>query len=705
MMCMPMCITMCTTKRNLNCVLRKRLATGVFVVLCSLADVLGAPGIASAFDFPPSPYDILNSRDLETPLLDGPSFCVPDGLDSAVDPVLEQAEAGEWQIARDQLADWAEGLDAPGPRLAVLDAVFFARRAVERVELIESEERLRTLLRAEATEGHRLCLRMELARSLLQLSRISEAAAQLTRARRILDERGQEGLRAGEVAFQRAEIFYLRGLRFEAHLAYRELARAESARLALAARLRLTDLSFDAGKIKSVSTEYEALLPRATAFGGSNRGWALRASEASIDAKDASGALRWLESFLGDRPSRDARDAAEIRLADLDVAFQDPLKARERLSGVSGRHRDGAIGALAAVRMVDLGVSAGSPEQRLASLLKAVREQRDGVRRYALSVLMRELSHRGDLEAALAVATRLAYDTIDPVVSPGYEEELDELLTRVTAQAGGLEACQLIVRAIGGRYGILIERARRADPFARLGECFENMELPWLASKVYRSVTRRFGPGGAQAIALPLARVSIPIGDVTLARRVATAALEDPDGQAPAWKAVVAEADVIDGRYAEAAASLSEIIDSPQVEAQRAKLISLLGQTLEHIPGTAQAELIAARAPVWLNGEGLQPGAEAKMLEASILAAHVLRKAGKLKRAASLYRVIDEKAEGGSIRSSARFWLGNAGEPNAAKEPAWGDDPDIELGSPWGRVALFQRKSASLRKSFGGVEQ
>ena len=659
-------------------------------------------GPAWSLDFPPSPYDILKSRDLETPLLDGPSFCVPAGLDAALDPVIEYGEAGEWRTAREQLADWANGLEAPGPRLAVLDAVFFARNAQERNETLEAEDRLRTLIRAKATQGHRLCLRMELARTLLQISRISEAGAQLTRAQRLLDERGQEGLRAEEIAFQRAEILYARGLRFDAHLAYRKLARAESARLALASRLRLTDLSFDSGKVNRVSAEYEALLPRAAAFGASSRGWALRASEAAVDAKDTSGAVRWLENFLADRPARDARDAAEIRLADLDVALNDPLSARERLSGVSGRHRGDPIGALAAVRLVDLGVSAGSPEQRLASLLKAVREQREGVRRYALSVLMKELEHRGDLEAALAVATRLAYDGVDPVVSPGYEEVLDTLLRRVTAQADNPEGCREIVRAIGGRYGILIERAKRVEPFARVGYCFEKMELPWLAAKVYRNVTRRFGVGGAQAIALPLARVSIPIGEVTLARRVATAALADPDGQEPAWKAIIAEADVIDGRYVEAAAGLKEILDSPLVEEERGKLISLLGQTLAHNSEVADAEFIAARVPAWLVRGDLEPGAQAKMMEAGILAAHALRKVGKTKSSNQLYRVIEENAEGGALRSSARFWLGHAGGLNSANEPAWGDQPELELGSPWDRVALFERQSADLRRSFGG---
>ncbi|MFK7898865.1 MAG: hypothetical protein AB8G23_23750 [Myxococcota bacterium] len=667
-----------------------------------IAAIAFAGTSAQSFDFPPSPYDILNSRDLETPLLDGPAFCVPDGLDAALDPILEQAQSEEWGIARRQLAEWAAGLDTPGPRLMVLDAVFDARRASEREAHLAAEDRLRTMLRVPQTKGHRLCLRMELARTLLQLSRISEAAAQLTRADRILDDLGVESLRREEIAFQRAEILYARGLRFDAHLAYRKLARAESARLALAARLRLTDLSFDAGKVSKVSLEYEALLPRAAAFGASNRGWALRASEAALDAQDASGALRWLESFLADGPLRDARDAAEIRLADLDLALDDPMGARERLSGVSGRHRSDPIGAVAAIRMVDLGVSAGSPDQRLASVLKAVREQRDGVRTYALTVLMKELSHRGDLEAALAVATRLAYDGVDGVISPEYDETLDALLSRVTARADGPEGCNELVRSIGGRYGILMERAKRAKPFARVGECFEQLELPWLAAKVYRSVTRRFGAGGAQAIALPLARVSIPIGEVTLARRVATAALEDPGEDEAAWKAIVAEADVIDGRYAEAALGLRAVLDSPSLEKERGKLISLLSQTLSHNKDIVDAEFIAARVPKWLSTQAFQPGAKARMIEAAILSAHVLRKAGKTAQATALYRIIDEKAEGGSIRSSARFWLGMAGEGNSEGEPAWGDEPELELGTPWDRVALFEEHSAGLFSSYGG---
>ena len=108
---------------------------------------------------------------------------------------------------------------------------------------------------------------------------------------------------------------------------------------------------------------------------------AKRARDRWQDAGD----LRYeLERFLESGPPRDARDAAEVRLADLDVLYDDPLLARKRLSGVSGRRRRDPVGSLAAIRAIDLGISPGSPDQRLDLLLTAVRDQRHGVRRYAV---------------------------------------------------------------------------------------------------------------------------------------------------------------------------------------------------------------------------------------------------------------------------------------------------------------------------------
>lgn len=666
---------------------------------------------------PPSPYDILRSRHLDAPIIDAPRFCRPEGLDPALDPVLERATGGEWEEAREMLTRWADGLDHPGPELVVLDATLHARAGGERSDWLASEARLRALLGDPVFRAQRPCLRLELARLLLQMERASEAAAQLTRAERRLDEgtlpeARVEALRR-VIAFWRAEILYQRGSRFDAHLAHRRLAQSEDPRLALAARLRLTDLSFDAGQIDRVSTEYEALLPRAFAFGASVEGWALRAAEAAIDAGHPTRALRWIEQYLETRPDRDARDLAEIRMADLDVAFDDPIRARKRLSTVSGRRRGDAIGALAATRSIDLGVAAGSPDQRLEVLLLNVREQRSGVRRYALGVLMEELDHRGDLDGALAVATRLAYEGVDPVVTPDYGSMLDEMLERAVrarrAAAAdpelGDEACRELVRALGGRYGILIERASQPAPFAEVGLCFEAMELPWLAVTVYRAIARRFGTAGAQTVTLPLARSSLAVGEVALARRVATAALDTPDEDADAWRAILAEADFIEGRWREAARGLRSVLDAEAVAGERGKLVRMLALTFAEADRIrlADVDAVAERVPRWLEREQPAPAARASMLEAAILAAHAYRRAGRIEPATRLYATVERLDAPGALRSSARFWLGLLSVGPEGQRPAWGEDPDITLGSPWARYARFERRFTSLWDDYGST--
>ena len=663
---------------------------------------------AAALDLLPSPYDILRSRSLETPVLDAVSYCVPTGLRVATDPILELADTSEWQSARTLLADWAAGLDSMGPELVVLDAVLQARAVDDREGLLLAEERFRTLLRNPVLKDQRLCQRLELARVLLLLSRESEAAAQLTKAEQLLDDPEKSSLHRLEIDFWRAEILYRTHHPFEAHLAYRRLARADNARLALASRLRLTDLSFDAGKIDRVTAEYETLLPRASAFGASVEGWALRASEAALDAGDVERGLRWLESFLDTKPGRDARDTAEIRLADLDTVYDDALRARKRLSKISGRRHGDAIGALAAVRAIDLGVTDKSPGQRLELLLRALREQRHGVRRYALGVLMKELSYRGDLDGALAVATRLAYEGVDPVVTPGYGKKLDELLDRVARASEESGGCHQLVRALGGRYGILIERASKPTSFARVGACFEEMELPWLAARLYRTIARRFGALGAQTIALPLARSSLAIGEVTLARRVASAALEEeggpPSDEVDSWKAIIAEADFVDGRMAEAATGLLSILDSPRLSMERGKLVRLLALTLEAEKRVEVANYIRERVPKWLDSTELEPAARASMIEAAMLGAHALRRSDQLAQAFVLYRTVERHAaQDSALWASARFWLGYSGQLDSAGEMAWGQDPKSTLGSPWGRLAQFEQQYVPLRDTYSGA--
>ena len=168
-----------------------------------------------------------------------------------------------------------------------------------------------------------------------------------------------------------------------------------------------------------------------------------------------------------------------------------------------------------------------------------------------------------------------------------------------------------------------------------------------------------------------------------------------------AWKAIVAEADFIDGRKRPAAQGLKEVLDAPEMQAHRGKLIQMLARLIEPGSSLENARFIADRVPGWLAETDAASGAHVAMLEAAMLAAHEFRHAGRNDDASALYRTIDGHAEAGAMRSSARFWLGLAGESDARGEDAWGAEPEITLGSPWARYALFEENFGSLGSSYG----
>lgn len=653
---------------------------------------------------PPSPVEILNRRDLEAPFLDAVPLCVPEALEDLVDPVVEKAIAGQWREADRALARWAESLDEEEAAVETLEAIFRAREARTRPERRVAEHRLSELLDAPEQEDQEVCLRLERARVLMLQKRTPEAGAQLRRAERALDAADPwDRARLATVAFYRAEILYLAGRRFDAHIAYRKIARDGNPRLALAARLRLTDLAFDAGKVEQVSVEYESLLPRATAFGATYEGWSLRASEAALDAGDPMRALRWLERFVEASDDADAKDVAAIRQADLELRLEDPLAARRRLASVVKRREADAISTLAAIRAVDLGVYDGDPDAGLDTVARAVARQRAGLRRYAMGVLMRALAERGALDEAVAVATRLAFDGVDAVVFPDYAANLDRLLARIAGP--GDEACGRTVSALGGRYGILIERASSVEPFARLGACFEAMELPWLAVPLYRTISRRFEEEGAARVALPLARASIATGDVSLARNMAAAAIADGDPERAAWEAVLAEADYREGRTSIAVKRTRGLLDASGLGLLRGRIVLEMARSLEKAGTIEDARLLAERIPDWLEQGDEEPASRdrVRFLEAGLLTAHALRRQDAWAPAATVYRALERSAGEGAIRSSARFWLGLARQENGEGERAWGDDVEKSLGAPWARVAEFEERFESLRDVYAGV--
>jgi len=689
---------------------RLALRACIALVAAAAAPLLATSPSQASATAPPSPVDILNRRDLDAPFLDAVGLCVPAVLDGRVDAALERAAAGEWKEARLALDLAREALgETPesGAALDVLAAGFDAREAKNRKERAAAETRLQALVQASAP-AQQACLRIERARLLILLDRTTEAAADLARAlRQAGGESAWEIARQSGIRFLQAEILYRSGRRFDAHLAYRKIARDENARLALAARLRLTDLSFDAALVDPLSLEYESLLPRATAFGASKDAWSLRAAEAALDAGDPTRALRWLERAIKVEPDRDARDVADIRRADLEVLLDDPLAARKRLASLATRRSGDPIGALAAVRAVDLGVFDGAPEAALALLVQTVDQARNGLRRYALGILLREVVARDALDEAMAVATRLAYEGADPAVVPGYGAMLDRLLARAVEDSA--DGCDQSLRTLGGRYGILIERASSSAPFARLGLCFEALELPWLAVPVYRAIGRRFGEEGAASVALALARSALATGDVALARHMADAALaEIDDGARPnvaGWRAILAEADFREGRAASGAERARAVLDAVGIGLQRPSLVLAFARSLGGRSAAGDANFLAQRLPGWLAEADAGPEslARVRLLEAGLLAAHVLRRADASAASFALYRAVAKRAPEGPVKSSARFWLGLARQVDGEGERAWGAVVDESLGAPWASVAEFEARYESLRDAYAGI--
>ena len=663
---------------------------------------------------PPNPYDILASSELEAPVLDAVPFCEPRGLEAAAEPILDRARAQQWQEARTLLRGWMDQRASPSQALRTLEAVFVARAAVERGERVEAMAMLRARLRDPELGAEHYCLRAELARLLLLQGRESESAAQWTLAERKAAEAGFGDRVADAIAAGRAEILYRTGRRFDAHLGFRAVAKSKDPRLAAAARLRLTDLSFDAGNVERVSAEYETLLPRVSLFGGEASGWALRAAEAALDAGRRERGRRWLDRYLEAGPPRDGRDAAEIRLADLDVLDGDPLAARKRLKSVSSRRNDDEIGAVAAVRAIQLGLFEGSPPQRIALLKRVVRTQRRGVRAYALDVLMNELEDQGDLEGALVVATRLAYAGIDPVVSSDFEGRLGRLLDAVTAGGASMN-CDSIVRTLGGRYGILIERTEKVLPWKRVGLCFEQLELPWLAAEVYRSMTRRFGTRGASVVALPLARSSLATGEVMLARRMALAALGEPGPDEARWRAVLAEAEFREGRLASAARELRAVLESKSPGFEQGKLVRLFAMALRELAlerkmKASDLHFLSESIPGWLASPNRGPAARAQLIESALLAGHAQRSLGRFEPAAKLYETVVREAGPGVLNTSAQFWLARLRESEAVAGPDAGPEAVADAAgeetqnwsSPWARLAQFEQAFSPLRETYGG---
>ncbi len=688
-------------------------------MLVAIALCLAATGAGAAEPprpIPPSPYDILDRRLLETPTLDGVDLCIPVGLPDAYESFVALLERREWQQALEIVEAHLGEVDEVPAEAALLIASVQARVASEREEMLVARDALQRALRRSAPRRSRACGRLEMARLALLLGRYPESAAQCTMAERLLEDLvGVDG-RFEEAKFYRTEGLYRTDRAFEAHLGFRRLARSANARLAAGARLRLTDLSFEAGKSERARMEYEALLPRAEAFGASLMGWALRVAEAAMDDGDYEGALAWMERYLEATTNRDAFDLVTIRRADVEYLRGDERKARELLDLVSERRGRHAPGLIASVRQVDLRLEPGTGDKRVETVLAAASSSLRAVRLYALGVLVSELLRQGDIDGALAAGTRLAYEGYDRVLTPNFRRDLDEMLARATSAPRTEDACLAVTLRLGGRYSILMDRAREPDPFLALGGCLEILEMPWLAIDVYRRLTRTFGAEAAGAVALPLARVSLNAEDYAMVRAAAHASLareaEAEVEHASEWRLLLAEAELRDGQPAEAAKLLQGLLEQADmggIERRRlhatllyAEAVSVIGSDEE-----SRALLVTSLSKVPREARSRWPLVHG---EASLLTAEAHRDAGDVDRARALYRSAAEELPSGAMASEAGYWLGALGPDaemladieagRAGRGDVWHEALGMEEAGPWRSLAQLESDLDPLRRAY-----
>lgn len=678
----------------------RTVCTGLVLHVLGLVTVTAMAGSTRAkagAELPPSPYVILGSRLLDPPPLEAVPICVPARLSLQLGDFEKWVGEGDFDEAQKALTAYASTVAIQEPEeherdLALLRAALAARRGSERAQRLDVRAQLEHITKREKQTDRLVCALLESARLSILLRLLPEADAALNRIRARLSWLGADHPSLESARFYDAELLYRRGDGFSAHLVYRELTLSKNSRMAAAARLRLTDLSFDAGKSRSVQLEYETLLPHGAAFGAHMTDWSLRAAEAALDAGDFGAARAWFERYTSEVGDRDARDLVEIRRADLEVLEGRPGEARKRLRALWRRKGDLDIDSLARIRQVDLGVSSDAPDARIAALRAATSSANRGVRIYALAVLVHELVQQGKLDEGVAAVTRLAYEGASPVLARHFKRDLHDLLASSRREAAEDEGCPRVVRRLGGRYGVLLGHASDPAPFLALGSCFERMHLQDLAITLYRALTRTYGLRVANEVALPLARASLAVGDVSLARAAAEVNIRHGGERILEWKAILAVAEVALEHDAGARKLFRELLQGDKLPDQRVSLALSFATLIARQPYDDDDDDRLLEKTLLSVADAMRASEASTFGEATMLVATRLRSGDEPRRAAVFYSLASETLPVGARRSEARYWA-NRFDPES-RTP--GETGDPEATGPWSQLADYEAKARTL---------
>jgi hypothetical protein len=560
-----------------------------------------------------------------------------------------------------------------------------------------------------------LCAHLESARLLLALGRFPEAAAQASRAAALAPESDPPDPLAEAAKLHRAEALFRAGWLRDADALYRSLAYSRQWPLAAAARLRVADVVFERGDRAGVAEDYETLLARAADFGASERGWALRASEAALAAGRLEPARRFAERLLALEPRHPARPAVEIRLADLDLLEDRGAQARARLERLVKSEAESPAGWLAQARLASRrGAPAGEAE-RLAKLGALARVPHRNVSLYAQGLLVHELVERGEWDAALVAHARLSYEAVPDWLAPLRREDLDRTLAALASLAEGEAGCLALVKRLGGRYALLAGSVADPAPFLRLGGCYESLGLALLAHKVYQSLALAQGGAVAGAVALPLARTALASGDLAYVRRAAASSVRRAKEDAGHWLLLLAEAELADGSRTRARQLLRALVERGEPAGQGAAALRAFARSLAApaaAPGGRAAPAEGARESSEADREilrrglaGLAPEERAAdpraFGEAALLAAEGERRAGDAPGARSLYASAAAALPPGPTHSHAAYFAAALSPTLESAARGWRAEAEESPPGAWQRLSLAEAGIATVRDRLG----
>ncbi|MEZ4218398.1 MAG: hypothetical protein R3E88_18115 [Myxococcota bacterium] len=654
---------------------RAAIAAALLVVLPPLA----APSRAALADEMVSfPARLLLPHAIYDEPIDPAPLCLPAVLARRVARRAERLVAAP--VDPDVARHWVALYDHSGGRDVL--ARFIAARAARTPAQIRQSTIALDELRGDVDRELRECATLESARILLFERRHADAAARAVQALAL--SRTPERRRAA--TFYRGEALALAGRGDEALPFLRALAGADDDAdpIAAAARARIAALELAgdvAGDARAQAREaLESSVLRARAIGLPVAAFGTRAVEAALRDGDEQGLREWIDALTSTRLPIEVGDWLRVLEADLEVAKGHVTTARAKYDAIAHAREGSPIGTLAALRSLrhaDL----RRGDREIEWLTRTAASAVPPLSGYAKLVLAQASIAAGEKEAALDLLSAAVFEHPRADIARPIGDLVTQLLVELVRADDG-DTCSRSLELADWRRSLLVQASTRVEPFLALGRCYERFGLAAAAESLYREVLRRFGADVAPALALPLARTSLALGEVARARTVAAAQARAGGPQRAEWELLLGRSALAEGDAEAAIATLVPLVERREPEGEALLAIVELARALRPRGELGARGDLLANALLALTPAQRDESAALLALEL----AHARRALGRDGDARALYDLVLGTSARAGARAEALYWR-DAGARDRTRAPALREIARAPETRPWSELA------------------